>query len=115
MGKARIDLKPRVMVEDVRAMGPGKADLLTLIDREGSISGAAKAMKMSYRRAWLLVEAMNSAFRRPLVATAAGGSGGGGAQLTDEGRELLEIYRRLQAAVTETAASFEAEFQAHLK
>ena len=66
-------------------------------------------------RAWQLVEAKNRAFRRPRVATAAGGSGGGGAQMTDDGRELLEIYRRLQAAVTETAAAFEAEFQAHLK
>ncbi|MFO1015485.1 MAG: LysR family transcriptional regulator [Caulobacteraceae bacterium] len=115
MGKARIDLKPRVMVEDVRAMGPGKADLLALIESEGSISGAAKAMKMSYRRAWLLVEAMNGAFKLPLVSTAAGGAGGGGARLTDEGRAMLDIYRRMQASVAEAAASFEQEFGAHVR
>ena len=55
----RLDLKVRLMLGDEIAMGPGKADLLEAIEREGSISAAARALGMSYRRAWLLVETMN--------------------------------------------------------
>lgn len=97
------------------AIGPGKADLLDAIAETGSISAAGRRLKMSYRRAWLLVEAMNGAFKLPLVSTAAGGAGGGGARLTDEGRAMLDIYRRMQASVAEAAASFEQEFGAHVR
>src|SRR5438034_10021424 len=61
--------KIRILIGAVVAIGPGRADLLGAIARTGSISAAAREMKMSYRRAWLLVEAMNVAFRRPLVET----------------------------------------------
>ena len=78
------------------ALGPGKADLLEGIARTGSISGAARELGMSYRRAWLLVETMNHCFRLSLVATSSFRRGG--AALTDEGREVLALYRRAEAA-----------------
>ena len=79
------------------AMGPGKADLLDAIAREGSISGAGRAMGMSYRRAWLLVDVMNRCWEQPLVVAHPGGSGRGGARLSEQGRAVLALYRALQA------------------
>lgn len=76
--------------------GRGKADLLQAIDDEGSISAAGRRMGMSYRRAWNLVEEMNLAFVEPLIDSARGGSGGGGAALTDKGRQILAHYRALE-------------------
>ena len=69
------------------------------IDREGSISAAGRALGMSYRRAWALVEEMNRHFRAPLVESARGGAGGGGAGLTDLGRAVLGEYRALESLV----------------
>src|SRR5262245_51951667 len=85
-------LKPqiRIMFRKAIAMGPGKADLLRAIAETGSISAAARRMEMSYRRAWLLVDTMNQAFQTPLVETATGGSHGGGARVTEFGKEILE-------------------------
>ncbi|MGE0726303.1 MAG: winged helix-turn-helix domain-containing protein [Alphaproteobacteria bacterium] len=87
------------------ALGPGKIRLLELIGEQGSISAAGRAMGMSYRRAWLLVESLNQAFRAPVVASRHGGSGGGGAALTPAGRELVRRYRRLESAAEAAAAS----------
>jgi molybdate transport system regulatory protein len=81
------------------AIGPGKADLLDAIATTGSISAAARAMRMSYRRAWLLVRTMNTCFAKPLVEAAKGGAEGGGARLTATGRRVLSRYRRLTQAV----------------
>jgi len=86
--------------------GPGKADLLDLIARHGSISAAGRAMQMSYKRAWSLVEEMNQAFRAPLVTAERGGAGHGGAKVTEAGQNILNAYRRLQAQA-ETAGSAE--------
>ncbi len=80
------------------AFGPGKADLLELIGATGSIGQAASRMKMSYMRAWSLVQTMNRSFNQPLVRAAHGGSGGGGAALTETGRRVLELYRRMEKA-----------------
>lgn len=77
-------------------MGPGKADLLDAIAMHGSISAAAKAMDMSYRRAWLLVDAMNRCWSGPLVETVAGGSSERGARVTSLGLDILRQYRVLQ-------------------
>jgi molybdate transport system regulatory protein len=77
-------------------LGPGKIRLLELIGEHGSISRAGREMAMSYRRAWLLVEAINTALREPAVTARPGGAGGGGAALTETGRRLVESYRRLE-------------------
>jgi len=78
------------------ALGPGKVRLLELIEQHGSITAAAKAMGISYRRAWLLVEGLKQAFRDPVVATQHGGAKGGGAGLTPVGREIVERYRTIE-------------------
>lgn len=90
-------LRLRLVFGDDAMFGPGKADLLELIDETGSIAAAGRRMKMSYKRAWILVETMNAAFREPLVESARGGVKGGGARLTSVGRTVLERYRRLEA------------------
>jgi molybdate transport system regulatory protein len=102
----------RIMHHDHIAFGPGKADLLEAIMQQGSISAAAKHMQMSYKRAWDLVTVMNGAFQGPLVATAIGGSHGGGAHLTALGQEVLQQYRALQV---KAAAAIERESQALTK
>ena len=86
-------LKIRIAIGKTIAMGPGKADLLDAIDETGSISAAAKQMKMSYRRAWELVDVMNKSFNQPLVNSSPGGINGGGAQLSEFGRTILHHYR----------------------
>ena len=86
----------RILLGKAIAIGPGKAELLRLIEETGSISAAAHEMGMSYRRAWTLVETMNGAFRKPLVEAATGGRGGGGARVTDFGREALARYQAME-------------------
>ena len=90
----------RVLMGAAVALGPGKADLLDAVKREGSISAAARTMGMSYRRAWILIEAMNRDFKKPLVETSAGGSGGGGARVTAAGNEALRRYRAMEDKAT---------------
>lgn len=94
-------LRLRVVFAPGRMLGPGKADLLALIQRTGSISAAGREMGMSYKRAWSLVEEMNALFRDPLVQSVRGGAKGGGAQLTDTGVTVLEHYRALEQAATQ--------------
>ena len=103
MKSARLVPKIRILIGAVVAIGPGKAALLAGIARTGSISAAAREMKMSYRRAWLLVEAMNSAFRRPLVETLTGGDGGG-ARVTELGAEVLRRYRAMESRAARSVA-----------
>ncbi len=94
-------LQLRLLLDNVIALGPGKAALLRGIQDSGSISAAARAMSMSYRRAWLLVEDMNRCFRQPLVETSTGGARGGGARLTDSGRAVLARYAAMEQAALE--------------
>ena len=96
-------------------MGPGKAELLEHIDATGSISAAARAMGMSYRRAWQLVEAMNRDFSEPLVTTATGGTRGGGAQVTTLGRDALARFRKMEAKASKVIAPEVTAFAALLK
>jgi molybdate transport system regulatory protein len=77
-------------------VGPGKIRLLELVRDAGSIAAAGRAMGMSYRRAWLLIDALNRAFREPVVATKLGGKAGGGAELTRFGEELIAHYRDME-------------------
>ena len=69
-------LRMRILFGDSAMLGPGKADLLELIRDTGSIAAAGRAMSMSYKRAWSLVEEMNHAFRAPLVDSSRGGASG---------------------------------------
>ena len=80
-------------------MGWGRATLLERIDELGSISAAAKSMKLAYRNAWLWVEAMNRLSPYPLVEKATGGAHGGYARLTDEGRRIVQEYLQRRARV----------------
>ncbi|MEO8530686.1 MAG: LysR family transcriptional regulator [Deltaproteobacteria bacterium] len=102
MSQPRLHLR---LIFDGLNFGPGKADLLALIGETGSISAAGRRMKMSYKRAWSLVEEMNAAFREPLVDTARGGPGGGGASLTTAGEQVLAHYQAVLAAVTDHAGA----------
>jgi molybdate transport system regulatory protein len=88
----------RILLGDAIAMGPGKADLLQGIRETGSIAAAGRRMKMSYKRAWLLIETMNGCFAKPVVEALKGGKSGGGARLTLLGEEVLARYRSMQAA-----------------
>jgi molybdate transport system regulatory protein len=99
MRHARGPAKLRLMFGTEIAIGPGKAELLDAIAATGSISQSARRMGMSYRRAWLLVDTMNRCFREPVVASATGGAGGGGARLTDFGARVLAQFRRMQGRV----------------
>lgn len=98
-----LKLKAQVYCADEPAMGPGKADLLEAIDRAGSISAAGRALGMSYRRTWMLVDSMNRCWVDRLVHTIAGGGEGKGARLTDAGRDVLARYRALEATLAAAA------------
>jgi molybdate transport system regulatory protein len=93
---AALKLRIRILQEGAVVMGPGRADLLALIRNTGSIAAAGRKMGMSYKRAWVLVEAMNKSFAAPLVEAAKGGSGGGGAKLTVLGIAVLSAYQALE-------------------
>jgi len=86
------------------AIGPGKIALLEHIGSSGSLSQAARELRMSYRRAWQLLESVNGSFRERAVLTAKGGRGGGGARLTPFGERLIRAYRDFDAEVQRRAA-----------
>jgi molybdate transport system regulatory protein len=96
MNEHPLKLSIRILCGDEIAMGPGKADLLEAIAASGSISAAGRAMGMSYRRAWLLVDAMNRCWAEPLVETMPSGAARSGARLTLAGEHVLRYYRQLQ-------------------
>ncbi len=100
----------RLLIGAAVAIGPGKAALLEAIGRAGSISAAAREMRMSYRRAWGLVDRMNADFVAPLVVKTAGGRGGGGAALSDLGREVLARYHAIEAKAAGSVADDMAAF-----
>ena len=97
-------LSIRIDFEGSEAFGPGKARLLELIEEQGSIRGAAAAMNMSYRHAWLLLQAVEDTFGAPVINTATGGAKGGGAKLTDLGRTILARYRSIETQAAHAAA-----------
>jgi len=97
--RLRLNIAPGI------AFGPGKADLLEGIRDTGSIAAAGRRMRMSYKRAWQLVEELNRVFDTPLVEASKGGSGGGGATLTRAGADTLARYRRMHAACCKAVAT----------
>lgn len=98
--------------EPPQKLGPGKVALMEHIDREASISGAARAMHMSYHRAWTIVNEINAMFREPLVRTQLGGVNGGGASITPLGREVVRRYRSIESSVWKHAAKHIAALEA---
>lgn len=104
-----IDAPPRVRLRvlfgEEAMLGPGKADLLEHIRDTGSIAAAGRAMSMSYKRAWSLVDQLNSAFQDPLVERVRGGANGGGARLSDMGEQVLEHFRKLEDITAEAGAA----------
>jgi molybdate transport system regulatory protein len=122
MGKKRSAVKDvrvcprlRVMWSGEIALGPGRVDLLELIGQTGSLRAAALQMGMSYMRAWNLVKYTNRCFRRPLVETARGGRAGGGAQLTELGREIVTLYRDMEKRSQSAVGQPWAELRKFLK
>ncbi len=87
-----------------RLLGPGKVRLLEMIDEVGSISAAGRALGMSYRRAWVLVDETNRCFDTPVVEARPGGRAGGGAELTVFGREVVAHYRAIERRAAAAAA-----------
>src|SRR6185369_5136527 len=98
-----------------RALGPGKIRLLETIGQTGSISQAGRSLDMSYRRAWLLVDDMNRCFREPVVTTQPGGAQGGGAALTDFGKDLIAKYRAIEDQAMAVTKSQLRDLQASLR
>ena len=115
MPRAVAKTRIRVLFGSAYAIGPGKADLLQAIEQSGSISAAARSMGMSYRRAWLLVDTMNQCFREPVVDTATGGKGGGGAQITAFGRAVLRCYRAMESDAEASIARIMPDFSRLLR
>ena len=105
----------RVLGTGHPAMGPGRAALLAHIARTGSITSAARAMGMSYRRAWQLVEAMNKSFAEPVVVTEVGGKRGGGAAVTALGKRLVTLYRAMENKASSAIAADLRRFSRHLR
>ena len=95
----------RILGAGSPAMGPGKAELIERIADTGSISAAARAMGMSYRRAWQLVGALNASYKEPVVTTAIGGQKGGGARVTPYGRRLAVLFRAMEAKASAAIAA----------
>ena len=108
-------LKLRLVFQAGAMLGPGKAELLERIRDTGSISAAGRQMTMSYKRAWKLVEEMNTAFREDLVESTRGGAAGGGARLTEAGARVLAQYRSLEAKVWHSGAEEIAALQGMLR
>ena len=107
--KIQAHIRIRIPFGDDYAIGPGKADLLEAIQRTGSISAAGRELKMSYRRAWLLVDTMNRCFQQPLVETSTGGASGGGALVTELGRDVLRRFRTIEHKAAESIGEDLAE------
>ena len=97
------------------AFGPGKADLLELILETGSIGKAASRMKMSYMRAWSLVQTMNRCFKKPLILATHGGDGGGGAELTKTGLQILALYQQLETKSSTATRATVKKILSHLQ
>lgn len=104
-----LKIKVQLFAGEERAFGPGRADVLAAIEREGSISAAGRSLGMSYRYTWALVESMNTCFCERLVEATPGGRRGGGAALTATGRRVLDAYRALEAQIMASAHGAQLE------
>ncbi|MFN6961838.1 MAG: winged helix-turn-helix domain-containing protein [Rhodocyclaceae bacterium] len=105
-------LRPRLYLGNDLSLGPGKIDLLRKVGETGSISAAARALGIPYKRAWLLIDSINHGFPQPLLDTAIGGKAGGGARLTPLGEALVRAYEALEARLNIAAAAEVAAIEA---
>ena len=104
----------RIDFDEHRYLGHGRIELLELIGKLGSISKAAKQMRMSYKRAWYLAESINSTFSEPVVERQHGGKGGGSARLTEFGQGLVNDYRHMESMAIKTFARQLRKMERHL-
>ena len=104
-------LRIRIVFGESGMIGPGKAELLERIDSAGSIAAAGRAMGMSYKRAWMLIETMNAMFREPVVESTRGGAQGGGARLTDTGHKVVAAYRAFEEEAARSGETHLARLQ----
>jgi len=90
-------IKSRIWIEGNNGtfLAEGRIELLKQIIASGSISAAAKSMKMSYKKAWEIIDGMNKEAKKPLVIRVSGGKGGGGTQVTIEGERAIVLYEKL--------------------
>jgi molybdate transport system regulatory protein len=102
---AALGVRLRIDLGEASSLGPGKIALLERIGASGSLSQAARELKMSYRRAWLLLDDLNHAFEQPVSTASIGGTGGGGARLTEFGQQLIAAFRELEQASRELAST----------
>jgi molybdate transport system regulatory protein len=102
----------RIESQDDRFFGPGRLQLLENIIETGSISQAAKQMGMSYKKAWDLVNSMNQHTIKPIVSTQTGGEKGGGTVVTEEGKQLVAAFKKLN---DEFQQSFDEKIKEFLK
>jgi molybdate transport system regulatory protein len=99
-----VRFRMRIRHGGIDAVGPGKVALLEAVHEHGSISAAARSLNMSYRRAWLLMDELNSALKTPATISGPGGQNGGGSRLTPVGEEIIRLYRGIERRAY-TAAS----------
>lgn len=109
-----LKLRMRVTVDGHIAIGPGKIALLEALERHGSINAAAKALGMSYRRAWMLIDELNASLRSPAVVSATGGAHGGGSTLTEAGRDIVALYRGIEDETRKHSREAIARLLAHV-
>ena len=95
MKKKEIRVRCWIDIDGVKFFGPGRSELLQLIQEYGSIAKAARAMGMSYKKAWAMVEEMNTRGTHPYVITHKGGQKGGGTELTEAGKRIVTAYTKL--------------------
>lgn len=108
-------IRPRLVLGPDSLIGPGKVELLRAVAQHGSISAAARAQGMTYKRAWSLLNEVSQTCGVPVLESNAGGSGGGGAVLTDFGRALLDHYGAIETACAAAAAAHLQSLQRLLK
>ena len=101
-----LKVKVRIDFDDAHSVGPGKIALLERMRDCGSLSQAARELDMSYRRAWQLLDSLNTSFNEPVIVTSIGGKGGGGSEITQFGLTLIDSYRALEKEMTGRAQQF---------
>lgn len=114
VGDAMTRVVLRIDFDEERYIGHGRIRLLELIGEHGSIAQAAKAMDMSYKRAWYLVDAFSKCFDTPLIERQHGGKGGGSAQLTEFGRDVIDRYRRMESVAAKAIRGDISKIEVHL-